>query len=192
MKKLLACLLVVSASGCPDVTVDPNEVGGPTVEFDPARSQRDKARFIPFPNDLARDPATGKVNLPETNCEPPASKATRENVLNKLDGFGTYEVAMQVTFTAEVDPASLTDHVVMVQLTDGGMDLSGALVEIVPPPEAARALGADWRARIALPKIALRTWLIPDWEYPGYWLLKDNRTVSCAELADLLADHPDM
>jgi hypothetical protein len=80
----------------------------------------------------------------------------------------------------------------LAQLTDGGMDLSGKQVEIVPPPEAARALGADWKAKIRLPTLALRTWLIPDWEYPGYWLLKDNRAVSCAELADLLADHPDV
>jgi hypothetical protein len=40
--------------------------------------------------------------------------------------------------------------------------------------------------------VALRTWLIPDWEFPGYWLFKDNRSVSCADLADLLADHPDL
>jgi len=72
------------------------------------------------------------------------------------------------------------------------MDLSGQKVEIVPPPEAARVLGADWTARIALPRIELRTWQIPDWEFPGYWLFKDNRTISCAELADLLADHPEV
>ena len=126
MKNLMACLLVVTTmSGCPDVQVDPDEVGGgPTVEFDPARSQALKARFIPFPNDLARDPTTGKVNLSEQNCETPASKLTRENVLNKLDGFGTYETAMQVSFTAPVDEASLADHIVMYQLTDQGMPLT--------------------------------------------------------------------
>ena len=31
------------------------------------------------------------------------SKAIRTNVLNQLDGFGTFEAAMQVTFTEEVD-----------------------------------------------------------------------------------------
>jgi hypothetical protein len=72
------------------------------------------------------------------------------------------------------------------------MDLSGRQVEIVPPPEAARALGADWKSRIVLPKVTLRTWLIPDWEYPGYWLFKDNRAFSCAQLAELLAGHPDV
>ncbi len=121
MKKLLACLLVVATSGCPEIKVDPDEVGGgPVVEFDPARTQAVGARFIPFPNDLARDPATGKVNLPVQACESAAAKATREQ-LNKLDGFGAYEVAMQVTFTQPVDPASLTDHIVMYQLTKQGV-----------------------------------------------------------------------
>jgi dienelactone hydrolase len=124
MKKLLA-MLAVLASGCPDVTVDPDETQqGPIVEFDPARSLATKARFIPFPNDLARDPATGKVNLGEQACESPTSKATRENMLNKLDGFGTYQTAMQVSFTAAVDPASLEGNIVMYQLTDQGTPLS--------------------------------------------------------------------
>jgi hypothetical protein len=76
----------------------------------------------------------------------------------------------------------------LAELTDGGLDLSGTEVEVVLPPEALRVLGADWPRRHHLPKIELRTSLIPDWEYPGYWLLKDNRAVSAAALADLLAD----
>jgi hypothetical protein len=125
MKNLMACLLVVTMSGCPSVQVDPDEVGdGLTVEFDPAKSQATKARFIPFPNDLARDPMTGKVNLGEQNCETPASKFTRENVLNKLDGFGVYETVMSVSFTAPVDEASLAGKIVMYQLTDQGMPVT--------------------------------------------------------------------
>lgn len=125
MKKLLACLLVVSMSGCPEVRVDLDEVdGGPTVEFDPGRTLEEGARFIPFPNDLARDPATGLVNLPPQACESETAKLTRELTLNKLDGFGTFETAMQVTFTEPVDPASLTDRIAMYQLTKGGTPLT--------------------------------------------------------------------
>jgi len=125
MKKLMACLLVATTSGCPDIKVDPDEVGGdPTVEFDPARSLEARARFIPFPNDLARDPTTGKVNLPDQACESKTSKDTRKNILNTLDGFGTYETAMQVTFTKPVDEASLADHIVMYQLTDEGTPIT--------------------------------------------------------------------
>jgi len=133
MKKLLACLLVATMSGCPDVNVDPDETQqGPIVEFDPARSQATGARFIPFPNDLARDPATGKVNLGPQACESATSKATRENVLNTLDGFGTFETAMQVSFTAAVDPASLDGNIVMYQMTEQGTPVSPSEATPIP------------------------------------------------------------
>ena len=139
MKTWLACALVVAASGCPDIKTDPNEVGGgPMVEFDPAKSLATKARYIPFPNDLVRDPATGKIALPPQACESTTSKQTREQILNKLDGFGTYETAMQVTFTADVDPATLVaaggadDTVVMYQRTNGGTQLDPASATKIP------------------------------------------------------------
>jgi hypothetical protein len=103
-----------------------------------------------------------------------------------------FDVERASLYRAGAEAVGFDDDDDLAQLTDGGMDLSGKQVEIVPPPEAARALRADWRAKIRLPTLALRTSLIPDWEYPGYWLLKDNRVVSCAQLADLLADHPDV
>jgi hypothetical protein len=78
----------------------------------------------------------------------------------------------------------------LAQLSDGGMDLSGRMVDVVIPPEALRVLGSDWALKHGTPQVELCTSLIPDWEYPGYWLLKDNRTISAAELADLLAGHP--
>jgi dienelactone hydrolase len=120
MKKLLACLLVLATTGCPDVKKDPGEgpgeiTNGPTVEFDPANA------IIPFPNNLVIDPATGKVNIPAPACETPAAKAVREGVLNQLDGFGTFEAGMQVTFTDDVDMATVNSQtVVMYQRTKDG------------------------------------------------------------------------
>jgi pimeloyl-ACP methyl ester carboxylesterase len=132
MKKL-ACLLVLAASGCPDVKVDPDETGGPVVEFDPARSVETGARFLPFPNDLVRDPTTGKVTLGEPKCaESATAKATRENILNKLNGFGTYETALVVTFTAEVDMATAMDNVVLYQITNQGTALDAATAVKIP------------------------------------------------------------
>jgi hypothetical protein len=101
-----------------------------------------------------------------------------------------FDVERARLFRAGACAVGFDDEDELAQLTDGGIDLSGRQVEIVPPPEAARVLGPDWKVRIGLPKVALRTWLIPDWEFPGYWLFKDNRSVSCAQLADLLAAHP--
>ncbi|MEM7021505.1 MAG: hypothetical protein AAF637_02830 [Pseudomonadota bacterium] len=80
----------------------------------------------------------------------------------------------------------------LAQLADGGLDLSGKQIEVLPPPEADRILGPGWKAKYRLPPIELRTHLIPDWEYPGYWLLKDNRAISCSRLADMLQDQPDI
>ena len=113
MKHWLASAALLVASGCPSVGRDSGEtqgqlppLDGPTVEFDPSNS------IIPFPNNLVINPATGKVNIPAPACETPAAKALRTGVLNTLDGFGTYEAAMQVTFTDDLDMASLQGHVV--------------------------------------------------------------------------------
>ena len=105
----IACL-ALTLGACPSVTVDENEgTLGPTVEFDPAN------KIIPFPNNLLLDPATGKVNLPEQCNESASSLATRTGALNKLDGFGTYETAINVTFTEPVDLASLAGNVLVFQ-----------------------------------------------------------------------------
>jgi dienelactone hydrolase len=123
MNRLLACLLVATASGCvEDVDVDKNEVGtaGPIVEFDPARSLAEGARYIPFPTDLVRNPETGKLALSSQACESPTAVATRVGILNTLDGFGTYEVPIQVTFTEEFDEATLQGNVALFKVTSVG------------------------------------------------------------------------
>jgi hypothetical protein len=98
-----------------------------------------------------------------------------------------FDVERARLFKAGATAVGVDDEDELAQLTDGGMDLSGRRVAVALPPEALRVLGRDWAQRHKPPQIELRTWLIPDWEYPGYWLLKDNRMVSAAELADLLA-----
>ena len=125
---LVAAGLLLGATGCPGIDVDENEVGtaGPQVEFDPA------ARIIPFPNNLLIDPMTGLVNLPAQCNESATAKALREQVLNQLDGFGTFEVAITVTFTEPVDEASLQDRVVLFQRTAGANAIDPAAAQEVP------------------------------------------------------------
>ncbi len=130
MKRLLASLLVLAASGCPSVTVDDGEVGAgaPTVEFDPGN------KVIPFPNNLLLDPTTGKVNLPQQCNESPSSTATRAAV-NQLDGFSTYKTTLNVTFTEPVDVASLASRVVLVERLRAGKPVDAATavpVAVVP------------------------------------------------------------
>ena len=116
-----ACVLVLGATGCPDIQTDPGEgsdlppIDGPTVEFDPANS------ILPFPNNLAT--AAGKVNLPAQPCESPAATAIREGILNSLDGFGTFESALQITFTDPVDASTLDGNILIYQRTAGTTDI---------------------------------------------------------------------
>jgi hypothetical protein len=101
-----------------------------------------------------------------------------------------FDVDRARLYQAGATAVGFDDEDELAQLTDGGIDLSGRAVEIVLPPEALRILGRDFGFKNRLPKIALETWLIPDWEYPGYWLTKDNRDLTPAAVALLLADHP--
>ena len=137
MRNLLACTAVVAAlgvTGCPDIKQDPGEgsgdlgaTAGPTVEFDPAN------KIVPFPNNLLLDPATGKVNLPMQCNESPVQTQLRTLVLNKLDGFGTFEVALQATFTETPDTASVTAaDVVLYKRADAGTPVDGATAMPVP------------------------------------------------------------
>jgi hypothetical protein len=100
-----------------------------------------------------------------------------------------FDVDRARLYQAGAAAVGFDDEDELAQLTDGGIDLSGREVEIVLPPEALRILGSDFGFKNRLPKIALETRLIPDWEYPGYWLTKDNRDLSPAAVALLLADH---
>ena len=103
-----------------------------------------------------------------------------------------FDVERARLFKAGATAVGFDDEDDLAQLTDGGMDLSGRRVAVVIPPEALRVLGSDWALRHETPQVELRTSLIPDWEFPGYWLLKDNRTVSAAEFAELLVGRPDV
>ena len=105
--KWLVCFVVLA--GCPDVSTDNNDTAAPVVEFDPLNS------IIPFPNNLVISPVTGKVSIPPAACESDVAKATRENVLNKLDGFGTYEVPITVSLSDMPDDTTLAGSVHLYQ-----------------------------------------------------------------------------
>src|SRR5262245_24202570 len=114
-------LVPITLAGCPDINEDPDElVSGPQVEFDPGAS------IIPFPNNLVIDPATGLVNLPEQCNESATQTALRTQVLNTLDGFGTFKPALQVTLTTPIDPATATDSIALYQMTSGTTPLDPA------------------------------------------------------------------
>jgi pimeloyl-ACP methyl ester carboxylesterase len=125
--------MLVLASGCPSVKTDPGQtqgtlppVDGPTVEFDPANS------IVPFPSNLVLDPASGRVKIPAPACETPTAMALRTSTLNTLNGFGTYETAMQVTLTKAVDASTLPGHVVMYERLKGTTPTTPGTAQQVP------------------------------------------------------------
>jgi hypothetical protein len=152
-KTLLACsvaYLLIVTTGCPEmkgadagqlvdagplVVVDAGPVTvvdagpvvtGPVVEFDPARS------VLPFPNNLFLNTATGKLNLPEQCNESAPVSDVRTRILNALDGFGTFEAPMQVTFSEAFDEASLTDKVVLYKRASGATAVNPGTAMTIP------------------------------------------------------------
>lgn len=130
MNKLAAVVVLVGTTACIDVAVDDNETanplpGQPTVEFSPSES------VIPFPNNLVRSPASGKVALPMACNESPGQTAVRL-VLNQLNGFGTYQPALQFTTTEALDPASIAASVSLVRRATGTATVDPATATPVP------------------------------------------------------------
>ncbi len=124
-----SCVLVTATlSAClPAVEADPSDLetpGGPHVEFDPS------ARIIPLPNSLGLvDAETGALTLPEQCRESPTVTTMRTEVLQALDGFGTYKPFLRVTVTEPVDLGSLEGRMVVVakKLDDSDIDPAAAL-----------------------------------------------------------------
>jgi hypothetical protein len=93
----------------------------PEATFDPAAS------VIPFPNDLLRNPTTGRLNLP---TPPNASPLLQQLItgLNTLDGFSTSSAIVSENSDARgaidtgsrLDPGSLATGAQFMKLTPGG------------------------------------------------------------------------
>ena len=173
MMKCLAAALAIAAAGCPSVNAvntTPSPFDGPTVEFDPANS------VIPFPNNLVLDPTTGKVNLPAQCNEGPTQMALRTGVLNQLDGFGTYEAAMQTTTNAPdvadaaIDMTTVAANVVMYQRTNGMTQLdptSAQKIPIIAQVGMATRFTPDCMSTVTVPSINIVP-LVPLFEKSTY------------------------
>jgi hypothetical protein len=190
----LDAVIAVHASGCPGATTGWGKYAHLSPDEQIARQDAHHADWVRHMEDTPWFPGRtlGHPKLEALEAEIFAawsSYAFQARIHEETPNCAGFDVERAALYRAGASAVGFDDDDELAQLTDGGMDLSGHEVEVVPPPEAERVLGADWKVRLRLPEIALRTWLIPDWEYPGYWLLKDNRQVSCAELADLLAGH---
>ncbi len=119
MKRLLLPILIVGAC-TPDIEKEtrPRIV---TAEFDPAAS------VVPLPNDLARDPTTGKIVVPASATDTAAQKEFNQQYLGELTGFPSESTA-QVSFDGDLDPATVNPQTVL------GIDLTAAPAPIAITP----------------------------------------------------------
>lgn len=121
-RSLLATALVLAAAACtPDIekTEAPSFV---VARFDPSQSPP----VVPTPNDLAQDPATGRLNV---TAAPGASDADVEFAayLSQLNGFPASSTA-KATFTDKLNPASVNTQTLRVlDVTDNYAEVTNAV-----------------------------------------------------------------
>jgi hypothetical protein len=115
VKRLLSLVVVVLFGAC---TPDVEKVPAPSVvvaEFEPGAS----VPVVPLPNDLAKDPTTGKIVVPPSPTDTPAQKEFNTQYLGTLEGF-PFESTASVRFTGPLDPASVNPQSVI------GLDITAA------------------------------------------------------------------
>jgi hypothetical protein len=191
----LDAVVALHASGCPGAVAGFGKYGHLGPDEQVARQDLDHHDWVRHMEDTPWFPGRTLDQPQLVALEAEIFAAWSEYAFHaRLQGEETncagFDVERARLYQAGATAVGFNDEDELAQLTDGGIDLSGRKFEIVLPPEALRILGRDFGFKNRLPKIALETRLIPDWEYPGYWLTKDNRDLSPAAVADLLADHP--
>src|SRR4051812_10620684 len=95
---MLLPLAIVGAC-TPDIAQDPPPPEAILAEFDPGAA----VPVVPTPNDLAKDPKTGKIVVPEGATTPAAQKEFDHDYLAGLDGF-PFESTAEVLLSGEVKP----------------------------------------------------------------------------------------
>jgi hypothetical protein len=191
----LDAVIAVHASGCPGAIAGWGKYAHLSPDEQIARQDADYGDWVRYMEDTPWFPGRtlGHPELEALEAEifsAWSSYAFQARINEESCNCAGFDVERASLYRAGADAVGFDDDDDLAQLTDGGMDLSGKQVDVVIPPEALRVLGHDWALRHKPPQIELRTWLIPDWEYPGYWLLKDNLVISAAQLSELLAGHP--
>jgi hypothetical protein len=139
VKRTLGLLLLLVAGACaPDIAQDPAPPLAIIVQFDPGAS----VPVVPVPNDLAKDPETGKIVVPPKEGETAAQREFNESYIGTLDGF-PFESTAEVLLTGDVDAETVTPKTVLVlDITKGAVAVTAAprydtdkLAISVPPPK---------------------------------------------------------
>lgn len=133
MKRILvSAVFAVFAACTPDIpNVEPADVV--VARFDPSAVPA----VVPSPNDLATNPATGTLAVPVPADASGADKAFYE-WLNTLNGFPAAATA-SATFSADLDPASVTAQTVRVFDLDDSNAAVTSTLKVTPAADPAFA-----------------------------------------------------
>jgi hypothetical protein len=118
--------LLLAFACTPDIAQDDRPPPAILARFDPGGLPP----VVPAPNDLAKDPTTGKLVVP-SNGVPAAQREFNEDYLGGLDGF-PFESTAEVLFTGNLDPASVTPDAVVVL----DLNMDAAPVDVSPKWDA--------------------------------------------------------
>jgi hypothetical protein len=114
--KIPATLFLLASACTPDIEENPPPDPNATivVEFDPGAA----VPVVPAPNDLAKDPARGKLLVPTYATDSPAQAEFNTSYLNTLDGF-PFESTASVRVTGDLNVSSVNAaNVIAIDLTD--------------------------------------------------------------------------
>src|SRR5262245_54519137 len=96
--------VVLFVACTPDIGEDPPPPAAIIAQFDPGAA----IPVVPTPNDLAKDPETGKIKVPSNESTPAAQKEFNDDYLAGLDGF-PFESTAEVLVNGDLDPASVNE-----------------------------------------------------------------------------------
>ncbi|MEA2752249.1 MAG: hypothetical protein QOI41_6392 [Myxococcales bacterium] len=135
MKNLPPLLALLVMSCTPDIPHDPAPSNTIVVQFDPGAA----VPVVPQPNDLAKDPVTGKIVVPPSPTDSPAQTQFNQQYLGTLTGF-PFESTASVTVSGDLNPATVTaQDVLVIDVTAAPMPVAvmpayaNRVITIAPP-----------------------------------------------------------
>lgn len=195
----LLLLLTIAGACTPNIPEDPPPRPAVVVRFDPGAA----APVVPTPNDLAKDPATGKLIVPSAPDATAAQREFNEAYLTGLDGYPFASTA-EVLFSGDLHQATIKPETVVV------LDLSkdDESVEIepkfdperkalsIPPPASGWRRGHQYVAAIIAGSNGLRgaqnelvvgspAWILVSGRTPLF-VCEEDRPDECQPAVDII------
>ena len=198
LKKFCPLLLLVPLTSCaPEIPQDARPAEAIVVRFDPGAA----IPIVPSPNDLAKDPTSGKLVIPTLPTDSAAQIEFNQDYLAGLNGF-PHESTAEVLLSGALNPDSVTDKTVLaLDLAKGGTPVpiaatydSAKKAIVIPPPIGGWTRGHPYAIALVGGAGGLRgakneavigseTWLLVSNQTP---LVRCDGPTTCELLVDII------